>query len=176
MGKLKHIVLHTERRYECPHCKALYEAFRDCVACCAEKIGTKSIDDAIKQKMDYLRKDIQLNMYGSGDYVADLVKLREPLHKRLLRTDPAFAEAAGTVRNFTPRGMPFSILMAQLTGNTENKHMSECEREGCKNESKLSVGTGEKNIHLCVECSALPEYKALRKRVPLGPFETNSKG
>lgn len=46
--------------------------------------------------------------------------------------------------------------------------MSECEREDCKNESKLSVGTGTKNnIHLCYECAALPEYKRLRKRVPL---------
>lgn len=46
--------------------------------------------------------------------------------------------------------------------------MSQCEREGCKNEAHLSVGAGIKNnIHLCYECSSLPEYKRLRKRVAL---------
>lgn len=67
------------------------------------KISNNTIDDvlsgaavhaALKEKMGCLAKDIQLNMYGSGGYVADLVKLHEPLHKRLLRTDSDFKEAA----------------------------------------------------------------------------------
>ena len=45
--------------------------------------------------------------------------------------------------------------------------MSECEREGCKNESEFSVGTAENNIHLCYECSIHPDYKRLKRRVLL---------
>lgn len=37
-----------------------------------------------------------------------------------------------------------------------------------KAEATISVGTGKNNWHLCASCAALPRFKRLRRRVPLG--------